>query len=502
LRNNCLALSGALACGSLTALALPRPGLCLLAWFSLTPLFALWRRSSGWRQAALLGLAAGFGFHGTALYWIYSTCRFAGLAVFVGVLAWASLAFFMALNWGLIGALGRWAEPKGALRPWAWAAVWTAVTFACERWTPRLCIDMLGYTQWRFISLLQVSSLAGPHFLGFVVVAANAVGEGAWDEFQRRKIQWINPCAILLLIAGSLGYGFAQLARRSAAMSGSFLRVEILQPVVDQYQKFDALYARRIQDNFAELLSRPRAGAADLVVWPETCLPDWVMARQGIPQVAAWARKLKSFQLVGAVSQDRDASHNSAFLISPEGQVQAAYHKRQLVPFGEFVPFKFLGRFIGILDQMGGLAPGAALQPLFETPLGTAAAGICYEAAFPRLARSDAARGARLVFNLTNDGWYKDTWGPYQHFGVNIYRAIENRVTVVRCGNTGISAVIDPWGVVTAQLALGQRGRLDARVPSSDPFPRRSFYARHGDWFGGLCLMAMAALVLAVFWRP
>jgi apolipoprotein N-acyltransferase len=99
------------------------------------------------------------------------------------------------------------------------------------------------------------------------------------------------------------------------------------------------------------------------------------------------------------------------------------------------------------------------------------------------------------VVNVTNDGWYKDTWGPYQHFGENVYRAVENRVTVLRGGNTGISGVIDPWGVVTAELGLNARGRLDADVPLADPFPRRSFYARHGDWFATLCLLAAAVLL-------
>jgi len=119
---------------------------------------------------------------------------------------------------------------------------------------------------------------------------------------------------------------------------------------------------------------------------------------------------------------------------------------------------------------------------------------------FPRWANLDASRGARLIFNLTNDGWYKNTWGPYQHFQANIYRAIENRVTVIRSGNTGISAVIDPWGVVTARLGLGERGRLDAEVPLEDFFPRRSFYARHGDWFGTLCLWLAGLCAGLAFW--
>jgi apolipoprotein N-acyltransferase len=492
-------LLSALLCGALTGLALPRPGFCLLAWFSLAPLFYFWRHCRGWRHAALIGLAAGFGYHGTVLYWIYSTCRFAGLSVAVGLLAWGALGLFMALNWALIGALGRrFAEGRGALRPWAWAALWTAVTFFCERWTPRLGADILGYTQSRCLALLQASSLAGPHFLGFLIVAANAVLERAWDESSpegRSRADAVNLAAVLALLAGAWGYGNFELVRRESAAPGPAAHVELLQPAVDQYQKFDAQRARDIIANFDELLSRPRVALPALVIWPETCLPYLVEAGRGLEPAAAWSRKLGSFQIIGVVSQEGAALRNSAFLLSSSGSVRGVYHKRQLVPFGEFQPLRFLGRFIGILNQLGGLTAGAAAQPLFETPLGRIAGSICYEAMFPRWARFDAQRGARILVNVTNDGWYKETWGPYQHFEANRYRAIEDRVTVLRGGNTGISGVIDPWGVVTARLDLNARGRLDAEVPLADPFPRRSFYARHGDWFGVLCLLASGGLI-------
>ena len=180
--------------------------------------------------------------------------------------------------------------------------------------------------------------------------------------------------------------------------------------------------------------------------------------------------------------------------------MSGTYHKRELVPFGEYVPFPALRRFIGILNELGGITAGAADQGLFLTPLGPAAVTICYEAVFPRWSRYDAGRGARLIVNITNDGWYKDTWGPYQHFNTNVFRAVENRVTVIRAGNTGISAVIDPWGRTLAREDLGLRGRLDADVPLDDPFPRRSLYARAGDWLGNLTL-ALAAVMLAAAWR-
>jgi apolipoprotein N-acyltransferase len=246
-------------------------------------------------------------------------------------------------------------------------------------------------------------------------------------------------------------------------------------------------------------LSRPGPAPA-LVVWPETSIPRWTARGAAAPEAARWAMKQNSTQLVGVVAapDDDGGPTNGVQEVAPDGRVIGFYAKRELVPFGEYVPFRWLiPRFVvehwlQVLDNMGDMSPGPRRPPLLVTPFGPTAVTICYEAMFPRWARLDSSRGARLLINVTNDGWYKDTWGPYQHFGANVFRAIENRITVIRSGNTGISAVIDPWGVVTDELALGARGRLDADVPLSDPFPARSFYSRHGDWFGLLCLLLTA----------
>lgn len=486
----------------MTALCLPRAGLCPLGWVALAPLIALcWR--GGPRRALGLGFAAGFAFHGLALYWVYNTCRFAQLPVGVGVLAWTALASFLALHWALVGLAGSWlsARSGAALRPWAWALVWTAFSVVWERWTPRLCIDLLGYTQYRNLSLLQISSIFGPHGLGFLVAAVNACAAAAWLELEEGPSATVaaNMALAAALTAGVWVYGVSCLAQRKT--DGPLARVEILQPDVDQYQKFDETFEERIRGNFIELLSRPRTENPYLIVWPESSLPYLIDEGGSVAEASPWSKKLGSFQVVGVVSRDGPHNYNSAFLIGSDGNFKGAYHKRELVPFGEYVPLQFLRRYIGILDQMGGLTVGEPRQALMETPLGLGAATICYEAMFPRWANLDASRGARLIFNVTNDGWYKNTWGPFQHFQANVYRAIENRVSVIRSGNTGISAVIDPWGVVTARLELGQRGRLDALVPLEDAFPRRSFYARHGDWFGTLCLWLLALWAAVAFWR-
>ncbi|MBI5622600.1 MAG: apolipoprotein N-acyltransferase [Elusimicrobia bacterium] len=495
--------------GALTALALPKPGLCLLAWASLAPAFWVWFRCGSWKGALLAGLAAGAGFHGVLLHWIYQTCTYAGMPPGVGVLALVLLALFLGLNWGVSGALGWWLAPGRLARPWVWAAAWTCVTAASAWWTPRLTVDLLSYTQYKFPSLIQIGALAGPHALGFLVLAANAVLAEAWEEEGRSVL---NAGLVLALLAGVAAYGAFELVHRkeflmrtaspSAGSAQPMARIELVQPAIDQYRKWDSRFESEIKAVYEELLSRPRKAAPDLVVWPESALPWLVEEGTEPPLVSDQARRLGAPQVVGVVSQGEDGLRRcSALLVGPDGSVQGAYHKRQLVPFGEWVPFRFIADHIGILNQMGDLTPGPSRQELLSTPLGATGVSICYEATFPRWNRSDAAQGARAVINVTNDGWYKATWGPHLHFGSNFFRAIENRVHVVRCGNTGISGVIDPWGFVTASLGLNERGRLDAELPREDPFPRRSPYARWGDWFGACCgilVLVLAALRLGL----
>ncbi|HAZ09058.1 MAG TPA: apolipoprotein N-acyltransferase [Elusimicrobia bacterium] len=496
---------------ALAALALPPQSLWPLGWFGLAPLF-LAASSERRRDAALAGFAAGFAYHAVVLHWIYQTCRFARMPVLAAALAWFALSGFLALNWALTAVLGRRLSVRAprALRPWLWALAWTAVAAASERWTPRLAADLFAYTQGPNLALLQSLSWGGPHLLGFVVVLFSAsLAEARLDASAGEWGPSVRPlCASVLLAAGLWAHGRSVLLGRPLT-PGPTARVEILQPKVDQYHKWDRAFIDAILANLDGLLSAPRPKKPALVVWPETCLPRWIARGQAAAEGARWAKALGAPQLVGIIAGPdgkRGGPANGAQFIASDGRVAGFYAKRELVPFGEFVPLRgLIPRFIiehwlAVLDEFGDMAAGAKDQPLFDTPFGPAAVTICYEAMFPRWSRRDAARGARLLVNITNDGWYKDTWGPYQHFAVNAARAIESRMTVIRSGNTGISAVIDPYGRVIARLDLDARGRLDVDVPMTDAFPERSFYVRHGDWFGTLCmaLLVLAALLKAL----
>lgn len=482
---------------ALIAMSFPRGGCWPLGWFCLVPLFVCLNEVRPGRPAAATGFLAGWAFSAATFFWTFGTCRFAGFPLAMSLLAWGGLTALLGLNWMVAAWLGRRVvgdQPR-ALRPWLWAAVFTAVTYASERWTLRIPGDMLEYTQWTNLSLVQSASWGGPHFLGFVVLLVNAALAEAW--VQRSDAAAANLAACGALVFGLWVHGEAVLLDRPAD-PGPTARVEIVQPDVDQYHKWDGAYAHEIFENLYELLGRPDAVAPALVVWPETAIPRQVPRGVPVAEGVVWATKKGAQNLVGIMAAPEDGlgGGNGGQLIAPDGTLAGLYLKRQLVPFGEFVPFRrrlprwFVDRWFKDLDNFGDLGAGALDQPLLNTAFGPTAVTICYEAAFPRWARRDAARGARLLVNLTNDGWYKDTWGPSQHFGMNRFRAVENRLTEVRAANTGVSGVIDPWGVVTAELPLGARGRLDAAVPLTDPFPRRSFYSRHGDWFGNLSVAA------------
>jgi len=493
--------------GALAALGLPSLGLWAFAWFGLAPMIVAANAAPSPRRAALYGFTAGFAYHVVALHWIYATCRFAQVPAVVCALAVIALAAILGASWAAAAALASWSSqgfPRAA-RPWLWALAWTAAAAFASRWTARFGVDLLGYTQWPNVGLLQAGSWGGPHLLDFTLTLVNATLAEIWLRVRGRSAPAAlrGLSAALALAAGVWAHGAWVLASRPAAR-GPAARVEILQPSIDQYHKWDEHWITEILGVYDGLMSRPRPAPPALVVWPETAIPRWTERGSPVPEAARWAAKLKSPQIVGIVrmADPEGGPANAVQLIGPDGKLAGGYAKRQLVPFGEFVPLRrFVPRFVidrwlMVLDNLGDLEAGAALQPLITTAWGPTAVTICYEAIFPRWPRLDAERGARLLINITNDAWYLDTWGPRQHYRVNRYRAIENRLTVVRAGNNGISAVIDPWGVTTAELGLNERGRLDADVPLEDSFPRRSFYSRHGDWLGALC-MGLIILALA-----
>jgi len=479
----------------LLVLAYPDFNFGWLAWGALGPLCWFILKAKKLRHAALGGLVCGGLFYVGILYWVYPTMRAGGVGPAVSALGLGLLGLTLGLEFLLVSVCGFYLKKIGrGLWPYLFALCWFLLEYGKVYlslkavWFPWF---MLGYTQWSYTPLIQVASVTGVYglsaavcFTGALAAAALAADGPAW----RRALRF-SPA--LLVFCGLWYFGQRELA--GAGAPARELSVALLQPSIDQYAKWDEAEAAGIKKTMEELSAR--AAGADLALWPENALPCWLDELDCYAWLKKAAAPRAGASLVGSVSKG-DGRHVSAFLLDGEGEIKGAYDKRQLVPFGEYVPLRsFLGKFIEPVAALGEFQPGAPFQIMPELrgfKLGTA---ICYESIFPYLFTGDAAHGADLFVNITNDGWYLATAAPYQHFIVNIFRAVETRRSVARAANNGISGVIDPWGRVLAKTSLNERTVLEARVPV---YPGSSFFTLYGHWFALAAALAVSAFLLAV----
>ena len=485
----------------LTALLLifsyPRFDQGWLAWFALAPLAVWVLRAKTCRSAAAGGYAAGFIFYLGILYWIYPTMRAGGVDQSVSFFGLLLLAAVMALEFALVCWFGHCVKKAGAgAFPVIFASAWTVMEWGKVMvnlklaWFPWFT---LAYTQWSHTAIIQVVSVTGIYGLSWAIAFTGALTGAAICRRERPLAAALGLLPGVLLVAGLWGYGRMELAR---AVPGPVeLNAALLQPSINLYDKWDEAKAASIQAELAELVRA--SDGKDFIVWPENALPGWIEEPRYGNWLADLARESGAYHLVGSVSRG-DGRRVAAFLVGPDGAQQAEYHKRVLVPFGEYVPMReLLGKFIEPVAALGEFVPGNLAQPLMEFRGLHVAPTICYESIFPFLYRGDAQRGADLFVNITNDGWYLDTAAPRQHLLVNVFRAVETRRPVLRAANNGISAYIDPYGRIQKLLPLNDVGVLAARV-NVNPGAPQSFYVRNGDLTVYGCLMLCAAFLLAL----
>lgn len=469
-----------------------------LAWFALAPLSLYILRSKTLKSAVLGAAACGFVFYFGILYWIYPTMRAGGVNPAVSALGLALLSFILSAEFVLISLYGFWMKRIGVKRwPYLFALGWFLLEYGKiylslkAVWFPWF---MLGYTQWDYSPLVQIVSVTGVYGLSAAVCFSGAL-LGSLFELEvtvLKKILRFSPA--LLVLGGIWFFGRGELGQAAAFPPARVVKAALMQPSVDLYAKWDAAEAGNVKANIEDLAARARG--ADLVVWPENALPCWIDG----PECYGWLKAVVSSgaaagNLVGSVSKD-GGKYVSAFLLDEKGGIISSYNKRQLVPFGEYVPLRdLLGKYIKPVAALGEFLPGEPEQKLLDfkgTKLGVA---ICYESIFPYLFAGDTRGGADIFVNITNDGWYLDTAAPYQHFIANIFRAVENRRTVVRAANNGISAVIDPWGRVLSKTGLNERAVLEVSAPVC---AEQVLFPLYGHWFALVAMAIVSAFLFAI----
>lgn len=486
-----------------------------MAWIALVPLLTAIEqersRESGSApslclRVAFLGFLCGMVSSVGQYYWIVPTFKAAGQPVWLAVVALVVLSGYLALYpavWCALMAHVR--VPRWIISVIA-ASMWVALEYLRTSALGGFPWLLLGYSQWRALPLIQIAEVTGVYGVSFLVVLVNGTFVALVDR-PREPLRQILGQSLwpLFLVAGCTLWGTTKLQEAAQFPLAQAPKVAILQGNIDQYKKWDTAYEAEIRTTYTGLALQAARQHPVLTVWPESAVPGCLRDDPGLSQ---WLSHLIAAtgteHIVGAVDRamPRVSQHagradapflNTAWLFDAQGRLIDRYSKMHLVPFGEVVPFqRWVGRYVPVLNELGAFEAGNVAHPL-RTRLGLVGTTICFEVIFPDLTRRFVRNGAQVLANITNDGWYLKTAAPEQHLIMNVFRAIENRRTLVRAANTGISAGIDPWGRFLMRTPL--LTRQVALVPVW-PMMRLTAYTRFGDLFAQLCSTATIMYVL------
>ena len=533
LRSGYLAAIGA---GLLLTAAFPKIGMAGFAWIAPGLMLAIAQgKSRG--DAFRIGYVAGLAYFLSSLYWLL-------LIPVTGfpILGWVSLGAYAALypavwTWLLAGRIGDGSWARRTLWSLAGAAVWVglemirALLFGGFPW------NLLGASQYQLTPLIQIASVTGVYGVSFLVVWISLSLLSAVKTILRRptiRFAWQSDIALpLFVIVAVFAFGTVQL--RDQNPPTSMLRVTLIQPSIPQTLIWDESANSNRFQQVLSLSENALESKTDLLIWPESAVPE--STRPVFYAIANLAQAHHVWLIFNAEDNvwqptEKDNNNyddfNAAFLFDPYGNCRGIYHKQKLVVFGEYIPLerwlpfvKYLtpitGSFVagdqpvtfemdfGVRRHVGALESGDmsphskddSLSRVKTSPL------ICYEDIFPQLAREYVNTDTDFLVNLTNDGWFGQGAEQWQHMASAVFSAVENGVPLVRCANNGLTCWIDSNGRVREIFkdkggSVYGIGYKTIELPLSQSTQNRAatFYNRHGDLFGWVCVAAMALVLL------
>ena len=496
----------ALASAALFLISFPPFRLLVPAFLTLIPVTIAVARKIDAGQPVRYSFRLGFWFgaiaYGITLYWIaialaiYTKLSFLGyigavlvMAPVVGVTIAALHAARRVTGW-----------PFALLLPVVWTASELFINYMSDLAFPWL---PLGLATARFSTIAQLADLSGVRGVSFWIAATSGLLVDAWLTRAQRRALLVRLGAVVGVAALVVAYGSW---RARSIVLQPLASIAIVQPNIPQEEKWQADNRDRIVGILASLTREGlRAGNPQLVVWPEVALPGYLV------QNPEWADTLRSISsasrtpiLFGVLDVEFEPAltpgaeqeyevFNAAMTTDSTGVLapQGPYRKEFLVPVVERVPFLDPDWFKG-LKYFGGFGRGED-QPPFRYAFGDAGILICYESIFPQLSREYRRNGAEILVNITNDAWFGRSIAPHQHEAHLAFRAIENRVGIVRSANTGISGYIDPLGRFHGETALETSASRTYQVHTTSA---TTLFLRVGDWVSVGSLLATIGLVV------
>jgi apolipoprotein N-acyltransferase len=475
----------------------PSP-LWFLAYFAIPILVAALGRDLTFGRGFVTGYWFGLVISIVLLYWV----------AVVTVTGFVAMVLAHPIYYGIVGGL--YATLRRRLGNWALAALpflWVGIEYLRSLSEVSFPWLNLSYTQWENLAIVQLATLAGDAMVSFFVVTLGVLLYQGYRQVSQPVRASIWFVAAILLYSGGYFYGALQLQPAPTDM-----KVAVLQGNVANADKWRSGRIDHNFHNYEELTDSAVAAGAELVVWPETAAPCYLAQERAYLQwVESIAQRHEIELLAGGLYRTEDEQgesvySNSAYFFSVRGAELPPYNKQKLVPFSEHLPYthtlgwlesfrKFLRYQLGL--DISNFRPGDSLI-LYASEGKLVAPLICFEVVYPSYVREAVNSGADLLAVITNDAWFGETAGPYQHAALSIFRAVENRCWLVRSANTGISEIVDPNGRVIARTKLGERDYLVADIGSRTG---ATLFNRHGPWLSQICLVGLLAAVLIAIFR-
>jgi apolipoprotein N-acyltransferase len=489
-------------------LCYPTIDLFPVAWIALIPfLLSLYDKKP--KQAFKTGIVLGIPYFFGTLYWIYhSINHYGGISLITSIVIVILLCLYLSLYIGVFAFLFSTTIRLTKLPALLIAPVfWVVLEFLRSYAFTGFPWSSIGYSQYKFLTVIQIADITGVYGVSFLVVAVNGALADIFLIKQRTKDMPLFPLSYTVI-------GFSVLAvfliftviygqiRLREERPGKQFRVSIVQGNIEQDKKWEPSYQNDVLEIYKDLSLKTAAAEPSMIVWPETAVPFFFKTdKKYSEELVDFQKTLNTYLLFGSVlikdkTDNRYTLSNSAVLLDDTGKASYIYDKIHLVPFGEYVPLQkvlfFINKLVvGIGDYTRGTHYIKAM-----TPYGNFGTLICYEIVFPGLVRKFFSNGGDFMVNITNDAWFGKTTGPYQHFSMAVFRAVENRKPVIRSANTGISGFIDSNGRIISKTGLFQRTILTEVIKTDS---HRSFYSKYGDLFSYVWIIFSIILLANLF---
>lgn len=487
----------------LTASFLPYRHFSFLAWIALVPfLIAIHHKSK--KRSFFLGWFCGFLFFLGSMHWFFYLANWFGWIAVVGVVLFF---IYLGLYLGLFGIVNSLLSEKNILlKNIGLACGWIVLEYIRAKLFSGFDWGSLGHTQYRELPLIQMADITGVFGISFLIILVNLYfkeifiltvnqdGKPVSKKYLTRLglIVWTFLCLTVL-------YGYCRLHQSWEGKEK--LRVSVIQGNISQDQKWAEITWPNLLMKHMALTQNALASKPDLIIWPETSVPGiYEMNDPMWQKLSDFVRDIKVPVLVGLIEKDRDDYYNSAFLISADGKVAAKYRKMHLVPFGEFFPFRsILGSVADMLD-IGDFTSGKNFTKFsLNATDNKFSVLICFEDTLSALARKFVQQGSGLFINMTNDAWFGDTYASVMHLQNAVFRTVENRRTLIRAANTGLSCFIDAKGNIRKVVQDQMRKATFVEGISTDTVyfsEGKTFYTKYGDVFAYLCFVCILGIGL------